>query len=683
MEDNSSRHPVHPDVISLLTSVIFSKSEKLCLHLLAAFVLLFSMESMAGLQDLVISEIHYHPVTAEELEFVEIWNSGSESVSLQGVQLADAIEYTFPAMTLSAGARTVVCSDRTQFLNFYTPRFPNVSQVLAPGTFLNRLNNAEETLQLLTSNGTVLQTVFYQDLPPWPNRADGAGSSLEWVHSGPKLTDSSTHWRPSFLVHGSPGESGTERLIPVALNELLIHTDLPLEDAIEVINLSSEPIPMDGWFLTDSVSELNRYLIPAGTTLEPNGFHVFYEQAFNFTNPGIPFALSSAFGDRVLLVATDAAGEPFQFVDDVEFGATQNGISYGRFPDGTGVWTRLKDLSFGTDVRAGDDPANLSVFRTGTGAPNATPLVGPVYVKEIHYHPVDSGVEYVTIFNEADFPVALYDAGARTNTWSLKSAVEFSFPEEVVIQSRESIVVAGEDPLAFRNRFGLSESVRVFGPFTGALNNAGELLQLVKPDPPQTTGDQIGFVPQIVVENIEYQPFNPWPVKADGLGGSLHRIHITGAPGDPDQWAAGFPTFDTDTDLDGTPDSWEIWYGLNPASSLDATLDLDQDGASALSEYHAGSDPTDSSSVLKFNATLNLSGDLLTVEFFRRPDRSYVVESLNSFSAGNSWTAAEDFPAIEAGFHGPVDWIRSTIEIPISISDTPTFLRIRESANGI
>ncbi len=633
---------------------------------------------MAGMEDVVISEIHYHPVTTEDLEFIELWNTGTVPVNMQGAQISDAIEYTFGSVTLQPDERTVVCSDRTQFLNFYTPRFPNIADSLAPGAFLNRLNNAEETVQFLAANGDLIQSVFYQDLTPWPNRADGAGSSLEWIHDGPRSTDSSTHWRASYLVHGSPGESGLERRIPVALNELLTHTDLPLEDAIELINLSDSPIPLDGWYLTDSINELNRFQIPVGTTLQPNGFQVFYELAFNFTNPSIPFALSSAFGDRLLLVATDSSGEPLQFVDDVEFGATQNGVSYGRFPDGVGTWSRLKDLSFGTDVRAGDDPAALSVFRTGAGAPNTAPLVGPVYIKEIHYNPVESGAEYVTLFNEAEFPVALYEAGARTNTWSLQNAVQFVFPQEVVMQSKETVVVASETPEAFRARYDISENIRVFGPFEGALNNAGEILELVKPDPPQTTGDQIGFVPQIILETIEYQPFAPWPTQPDGLGGSLHRTGTFASPGSHTQWSAGFPTFDVDTDSDGVPDSWEIWYGLNPASSLDATLDTDQDRASSLEEYLAGSDPTDSASVLQFTPSVSFSANTLNGEFLRRSDRSYILESTTGFNSGSSWSTALEINATQPEFHGPLPWDGAEIEIPWTSTSAPLFLRIRE-----
>jgi len=49
-----------------------------------------------------------------------------------------------------------------------------------------------------------------------------------------------------------------------------------------------------------------------------------------------------------------------------------------------------------------------------------------------------------------------------------------------------------------------------------------------------------------------------------------------------------------DTDGDGIPDDWETAHGLNPSSSLDASLDPDTDGLSNLEEYSNGTDPADS-----------------------------------------------------------------------------------------
>jgi len=58
----------------------------------------------------VINEIHYNAdVKTERVEFVELYNSGSNSVDLSSWQLADAIDYNFPAgTTITQGGFVVV-----------------------------------------------------------------------------------------------------------------------------------------------------------------------------------------------------------------------------------------------------------------------------------------------------------------------------------------------------------------------------------------------------------------------------------------------------------------------------------------------------------------------------------------------------------------------------------------------
>ena len=61
-----------------------------------------------------------------------------------------------------------------------------------------------------------------------------------------------------------------------------------------------------------------------------------------------------------------------------------------------------------------------------------------------------------------------------------------------------------------------------------------------------------------------------------------------------------------DTDQDGMPDDWEQYYGLNPASAADATLDKDGDGVSNKNEFLAGTNPSVKETVSTLGT--NLSG---------------------------------------------------------------------------
>ena len=48
--------------------------------------------------------------------------------------------------------------------------------------------------------------------------------------------------------------------------------------------------------------------MPDGTSVPARGYKVFYENAFNATNPLVPFTFNSAHGDQVYLAQTDVNG---------------------------------------------------------------------------------------------------------------------------------------------------------------------------------------------------------------------------------------------------------------------------------------------------------------------------------------------------------------------------------------
>lgn len=76
----------------------------------------------------------------------------------------------------------------------------------------------------------------------------------------------------------------------------------------------------------------------------------------------------------------------------------------------------------------------------------------------------------------------------------------------------------------------------------------------------------------------------------DGLSNANETVYGT----DPD---------DADSEDDGMPDGWEVWYGLDPLSN-DASLDPDNDGATNLEEYLAGTNPNLPSDLVLENETI-------------------------------------------------------------------------------
>ncbi len=180
----------------------------------------FTTARAATQDDLVISEVHYHPLAPtdseklidpnfdqDDFEFVKLKNIASETVDLGGVAFAsipigdhlEGIKHTFALGTLlEAGQELVVAANRTAF----AARYPGVP---IAGDYTNRLDNNGEWLSLVTRAGDVIDSFRYNDADPWPQTADGEGHSLVRnapdTDSDPSLAES---WSASTTVGGSP-----------------------------------------------------------------------------------------------------------------------------------------------------------------------------------------------------------------------------------------------------------------------------------------------------------------------------------------------------------------------------------------------------------------------------------------------------------------------------------------------
>jgi len=149
--------------------------------------------------DVVINEIFYAPPdkTIPE-EFVELYNSGEEPVSLVDWYFSDGIDFTFPEnTTIQPGEFLVVAQDPAVLKSRHGSAIPAV------GPFRGRLDNDGEDLVLMTSGGLVADRVDYQRGFPWPNVGGEDGTSIELIH--PDLDNElGGSWRAAGLGSGSP-----------------------------------------------------------------------------------------------------------------------------------------------------------------------------------------------------------------------------------------------------------------------------------------------------------------------------------------------------------------------------------------------------------------------------------------------------------------------------------------------
>lgn len=378
-----------------------------------------------------------------------------------------------------------------------------------------------------------------------------------------RLPDGSTNVISFRTNQPTPAASNFLPLTNVVINEVLTHTDPPLEDAIELLNVSSAAVDLSHWWLSNSRDQPRKFRIPPGTTLPPGGFIVFYEgvgaaSGFNRSGTGEApdFTLNSAHGDELYLFTGDADGNLNGERRGIDFGAAENGVSFGRIvlSNGEGDITPMSARTFGVDL-----PSSVEQFRTGTGLPNAAPKAGAVVISEIFYHPPDiisgtnildnSADEFLELQNITPASVPLFDPQFPTNTWRVRGGVDFDFPGGRTLAAGESLLVVNFDASnpallnPFREKFGVPPSTQVFGPYEGKLANGGATLEVQRPDVPQIPPrPDAGFVPRIVVDRVKYSDSPPWPATPDGRGDSLQKCQPGAYGGDAIHWTGASVT---------------------------------------------------------------------------------------------------------------------------------------------
>jgi YVTN family beta-propeller protein len=94
-----------------------------------------------------------------------------------------------------------------------------------------------------------------------------------------------------------------------------------------------------------------------------------------------------------------------------------------------------------------------------------------------------------------------------------------------------------------------------------------------------------------------------------------------------------------DSDNDGISDSWERRFALDPQNSADAALDLDNDSASNLAEFLAGTEPLEPNSRLRIHDIIRTK-NVVTLRFSTVPQKSYVAEYVATLGSTN-WLSLE------------------------------------------
>jgi hypothetical protein len=168
----------------------------------AAPLLVLVVACCCARADVVLNEIFYHaPDELDDLQFIELHNTGDQAVDLAGWKFTRGVKYEFPAGTMiTANGYVVVCKDLKKFKKSYG--------FDAAGQYEGSLNHDSGSIDLVDASGKKIDSVKYGSRGAWPVAPDGYSSSLERIcPTGP--ANSPANWAPSPLAAGVPKPGGT------------------------------------------------------------------------------------------------------------------------------------------------------------------------------------------------------------------------------------------------------------------------------------------------------------------------------------------------------------------------------------------------------------------------------------------------------------------------------------------
>jgi hypothetical protein len=112
------------------------------------------------------------------------------------------------------------------------------------------------------------------------------------------------------------------------------------DDWIELYNPSEYPVDLEGYHLTDDISNLTKYVFPSGTKetiIPPKGFLLVWADHQEWQGAlHTPFKLRAS-GERIELSAPDG----LTIIDSLSFANDGSDISYGRLPNGSPNFVRF------------------------------------------------------------------------------------------------------------------------------------------------------------------------------------------------------------------------------------------------------------------------------------------------------------------------------------------------------
>ncbi len=276
-------------------------------------------------------------------DWVEIQNTGSESIDLGGMFMTDNFgshrQWMMPNMTLAAG----------DFLIFWCDDQPEQGPLHT--TFRLSAGGEDIALYDTEAHGNTLLTGFRFGI----QNPDVGFGIWEPNIPNPAKSFSDVSIQPEYLSTATPGTTNDEPGSAVVINEFLTTSEAGgIDDWIELYNRSTQAVDISGWGLSDDAGNPLKWVFPVGTVLAANNYLVVNELELGY-------ALSSS-GEEIQLTSADGVTG----IDYIGFGQQQPDVSYGRLFESTWAFLSLptpgvSNLSVLSPVDDHDLPLVLTV----------------------------------------------------------------------------------------------------------------------------------------------------------------------------------------------------------------------------------------------------------------------------------------------------------------------------------
>ncbi|MFH0866052.1 MAG: lamin tail domain-containing protein [Bacteroidota bacterium] len=373
----------------------------------------FEVLSLPPAPALVITEIMYNPPESgtDSLEFIEIYNNGSTPADPDNLYFSSGVIYPFHNDIIQPGEYFILSVDSVAFMNFFGK---TAHQWISGG-----LSNSGEAIVIKDGWGTVVDSVYYVNIAPWPTEPNGNGSSLMLCDPNTD-NNSGSNWVASLVTNATAY---------AVLNTKQVYATPDTSCVINIVDL-----------IPPAVTNAYATSLTDVTVVFDEAVNATAENTANYT--GL-ISISTAIRNASLDTVTLTLATPLQ-----------NGV-----PD-TLTISNVEDTS-GNVMAA---PQSFAVIFNVS--------VENIVITEIMYNDPSSGadsLEYIELYNNGT-------TAANISGYTFNSGITYEFPVNTIINPASYSVIA-KNANAVNNFFTLSGTMQWDNG--QVLNNTGEKISLV------------------------------------------------------------------------------------------------------------------------------------------------------------------------------------------------------------